>query len=115
MRSTSPAEDRAHFTRQDIRRRLGVGVMTAIALLVLAGSWISSRADDKVSLAFVILWLAVLALIVLLLILALADWSATRAYARRHRRQIFRESIESLRRHARESAATRPHRDEDKA
>jgi hypothetical protein len=102
-------EDLAHFSRQDIRRRLGVGVMSVIAVLALAGSRVSSRAGEKVNLLFLLLWLTVMALIVVLLILALADWSATRAYARRHRRQILRESLDPIRRQARsEVDATQP-------
>jgi hypothetical protein len=94
-------EDLLHFSRQDTRRRLGVGVLSTIALLVFADSRISTRAGDTAILVLVILWLVVLALIVLLLILALADLIATRSYARRHRRRIFRESINSIRRRSR--------------
>lgn len=104
--------DASHFSRQDVRRRLGVGVLATIALLVLVGSVISPRSGGQVNLLFVVLWLVVMALVVLLLILALADWSATRAYERRHRRQLFRQSLDEIRRDARESAARRGTRDE---
>ena len=40
-------EDITHFRHQDIRRRLGVGVMSAIALLVLAGSLVSVRGKTR--------------------------------------------------------------------
>jgi hypothetical protein len=108
-------EDLVHFARQDIRRRLGVGVMSVIAVLALAGSRVSSRAGEKVNVLFVLLWLAVMALIVVLLILAMADWSATRAYARRHRRQILRESLDPIRRQGRaDIEATEPGDAEDR-
>jgi hypothetical protein len=106
------AEDLVHYSRQDVRRRLGVGVLSVIAVLVLAGSRTSPRVEAKPNLVFLVLWLVVLALIVLLLILALADWSATRSYARRHRRQILRESFDAIRLAAREASTTSP-ADED--
>ncbi len=110
-----PEEDLAHFSRQDTRRRLGVGVLGTIALLVFADSRISTRAGDTANLTLVILWLVVLTLIVLLLLLALVDLTATRSYARRHRRRIFRESIDSIRRQARERGASNPPGGNDEA
>lgn len=95
----SPA-DELHFWHQDVRRRLGVGVLIAIAVLALAGSRIEPRAAGRANLVFVVLWLAVLTLIVVLLGLALADLLATRSYARRHRGEMLRESIEAIRQQA---------------
>jgi hypothetical protein len=89
--------DHAHFVRQDARRRLGVLVMLGIAVLVLVGSRAEARVQGRMNLFFLEIWVAVLALIMLLLVLALADWSATRNYARRHR-EILRESIAAIRR-----------------
>jgi hypothetical protein len=100
----SPADDR-HFRHQDLRRRLGVGVLLAIAVLALAGSRVEPRAAGRANVLFVALWFLVMTLILLLLGLALADLLATRAYALRHRRQMLRESIEALRRQARQAAA----------
>jgi len=102
----SPADHR-HFRHQDLRRRLGVGVLLAIALLALAGSRIQPQAPGKANVLFVALWLLVLTLILVLLGLALADLLATRAYSQRQRRQMLRESIDAVRRQARQ-AATRP-------
>ena len=99
----APADNR-HFRHQDLRRRLGVGVLLAIAALALAGSRIQPRAAGRSNVLFVALWLLVLTLILVLLGLALADLLATRAYARRHRRQMLRESIEAIRRQARQAA-----------
>jgi len=100
----SPADNR-HFWYQDMRRRLGVGVLLAIAVLALAGSRIQPRAAGRSNVLFVALWVLVLTLILVLLGLALADLLATRAYALRQRREMLRESIEAIRRQARQAAA----------
>jgi hypothetical protein len=103
----SPADQR-HFWHQDLRRRLGVGVLVAIAILALVGSRIDPGAAGKANLWFATLWFAVLSLIAVLLGLALADLLATGAYARRRRKEMLRESIEAIRRDAREAAARPP-------
>ncbi len=100
----SPADNR-HFWHQDIRRRLGVGVLLAIAVLALAGSRIDPQPADRANVRFVYLWLLVLTLIIVLLGLALADLLATRAYALRQRRQMLRESMEAIRHQTRQAAA----------
>ena len=107
----SPA-DFHHFWHQDLRRRLGVGVLLAIAVLVLAGSRIEPRAAGKANLLFVALWFVVLTLIMVLLGLAMADLLATAAYARRRRREMLRESLGAIRRDARLNS-TRPRGRED--
>ena len=98
--------DRSHFFRQDVRRGLGVGVLLVIALLVLVGSRVEARVQGKANLVFLQLWVAVLALILVLLTLALADWAATRTYARRHRKQLLRESLDAIRQEARKAYST---------
>jgi uncharacterized membrane protein len=100
----SPADD-LHFRHQDMRRRLGVGVLLAIAVLALAGSRIAPRAAGRANVLFVALWFLVLTLIIVLLGLALADLLATRAYAQRHRREMLRESIAAIRQQARQASA----------
>ena len=100
----SPADHR-HFTHQDLRRRLGVGVLFAIAVLALVGSRIEPQAAGKANLLFAGLWFVVLTLIIVLLGLALADLLATGAYARRRRKEMLRESIEAIRRDARRASA----------
>jgi len=99
----SPADLR-HFAHQDQRRRLGVGILLAIAFLALAGSRIDPKAAGKANLWFVALWFVVLTLIAVLLGTALADLLATGAYARRRRREMLRESIEDIRRDARQAS-----------
>jgi hypothetical protein len=96
--------DQVYYSRQDIRRGLGVAVMVIIAALVLLGSRLEPKVQGKFNLLFLQLWVGVLALIIVLLSLALADWTATHSFARRHRREILRESIEAIRREAREVA-----------
>jgi hypothetical protein len=124
--STSEA-DRNHFSRQDLRRGLGVAALLLLALGILVGSRLEPRvridrheariegdqpapADEpakrppasRANLRFVGLWVGVIALIPILLTLALLDLLATRRYAERHRRTLARERIELLRelRHA---------------
>jgi len=100
----SPA-DNVHVWHQDMRRRLGMGVLLAIAVLAPAGSGIEPRATGRANVLFLALWFLVLTLIIVLLRLALADLLATRAYARRHRGEMLRESIEAIRQQARQAAA----------
>ena len=95
--------DRRHFWRQDTRRNLGVAVLFGIAILVVVGTNMWPMAQGGANVLFVQIWVAVLVLVVVLLTLALADWSATRAYARRHRREILREAREAIRREARQA------------
>jgi len=73
----SPADD-LHFSHQDMRRRLDVGVLLTIAVPTLAGSRIEPRAAGGANVPFVALWFLVLTLIMVLLGLALADLLATR-------------------------------------
>ena len=96
----SPA-DQLHYGRQDTRRWAGVGTLLAIAVLALAGSRIQPGPAGRPNLVFLALWFVVLALIMVLLGLALADLLATRSFARCHRKQLIRESIEAIRQEAR--------------
>ena len=91
------AIDRGHFVRQDIRRGLGVAVMLFLALGLYLGSRIPFRVADRPNATFVEVWLAIVALLVMLLVLALFDWVATRLYARRQRRSMARERHRLLR------------------
>ncbi len=101
----SSSEDAGYFRRQDVRRWLGVGVMLSLALVVFVGSWVEPRIDGKGNPRFVVVWLVVLILIVVMLVLALLDWLATRIYARRHRRAMFRREIEELRQQLHQAAS----------
>ena len=99
--------DETHFARQDIRRVLGVAIMLVIVAILLVSSRLEPRINGKANLVFAELWVVVLALIVVLLMLALIDWLATRRYAARHRRAMIRESVEAIRHDASRAAASR--------
>jgi len=86
-----------YYTRQDIRRWLGVFLMTVIALGLGVGVRIPHILRGRTNPLFVQVWLGVFLLIFALLLLALLDWYATRRYAYRHRREILRERDETLR------------------
>jgi hypothetical protein len=90
--------DHDHFARQDRRRWAGVAALAAIALLALAASRTPVRDQGRGNVLFVVVWVVVMGLLVVLLILAMTDWMATRRYARRQRKQLFRDSIEQVRR-----------------
>jgi len=91
-------EDEVYFRRQDVRRWAGVAVMLALALDVFGGSWVEPRVAGKGNPWFGVVWLVVLSLIVVMLGLAFLDLLATRKYARRHRRALFMNEIEEVRR-----------------
>jgi hypothetical protein len=111
--------DRTYFSRQDLRRGLGVAIMLILAL----GIWIGARMEPliagKANMTFVQVWLVVIVLILVLLVVAMLDWLATRLYARRLRRSIARERIELLREVFGKSASThedpisQPEQDDD--
>ena len=55
---------------------------------MLAGSWFDPKANRW---AFLATWLAVGGFVCVLLVLAMFDWAANRAYARRHLRLLADE------------------------
>lgn len=90
-------EDAAHFARQEVRRWTVAGVMFLLAFWVFVGSRLDPRdAAGRPNPRYVQAWLGVSLLVVVLLMLAAADWLATRRYARRHRSAIVREGLEIL-------------------
>lgn len=101
-------DDRIHFRRQDVRRWIVAGALTLLAVGIHFGSRLPYKRNGRPNLAFVEVWLAVFALIFFLIGLALADWLATRAYARRHRTAIVREGMEILREEMRLRAGRPP-------
>ncbi len=88
--------DRAHFRGQDVRRAFVAGAMALLASGIFVGSRMPYKVNGRPNLAFLEIWLAILALILILIGLALVDWFATRAYARRHRSEIVREGMEII-------------------
>jgi len=95
------AEDAGHFADQDRRRYLGLIILCLLAIGVVVGSGMPARLGNRANPPFVAIWLAVFALISILLTLALSDWIALRRYARRQRREIHRERLEILQDEAR--------------
>lgn len=91
-RSTTLGEDDArHFARQDIRRFLGTALMAILAAGIAFGSRLGPIRDRAEARFFARTWVAIAVLCAALLGLALADWLATHAYARRHRRALADE------------------------
>jgi signal transduction histidine kinase len=99
--------DRRYFVRQDARRGLGAAVMLVIAVGLYFGSRIPPKVAGRANLAFVEVWLAIIALIIVMLLLAFVDWVATRIYARRQSRSMARERLQILRETLRQSRGQR--------
>jgi membrane-bound metal-dependent hydrolase YbcI (DUF457 family) len=94
-------EDHAYFRAKDARRFSGSLLMTLIAVGMIAGLVLNPRRDPATRDAWAVTWIVVLVLVGLLMVLAVWDWMALRAYAWRHRRLLDRERstvIDSLRR-----------------
>jgi hypothetical protein len=91
-REAAPSRaDTEYYARQDVRRRRGILLMALIGLACSVGFWINPRAGrDEARLVFAT-WVVIGALLVIMLGLALLDWAATFAYARRQRRQLAQE------------------------
>jgi hypothetical protein len=113
--------DRKHFFLEDLRRGLGIVLMTFLAFGVYVGSRLPTfvveprdpRLGEPATTAagaiiraalethpnrlFLAVWMAVFGSTVLLLGLALIDWISTRRYAQRHRREMDRKRLEILR------------------
>lgn len=96
-RGPGQPDDAAHFARQNVRR----GFVAVVLLLLAAGVFLGSRMEPhlkgKPNLRYLQTWLGVCGLILLVLLLALRDWFATRSYALRKRSAIVREGLEILR------------------
>jgi hypothetical protein len=90
-------EDPIYFARQDVRRWVVVGVLLLLAGGVFAGSRMEPRLPAGPNPNFIETWIGVFILVIVLLVLAMVDWLATRSYATRHRRAIVREGLEILR------------------
>jgi hypothetical protein len=99
--------DGAFHGRQAVRRWIGVAVMGTLAALVSLGSWVEPRVEGKGNPAFVALWMAIMALIAVVLGVALWDSVATWLYARDRRREMVRDHVDELRRHMRSAADAR--------
>jgi len=81
-------DDAHYFARRNQRRNLGTSILGLIGAGMFAGSLFDPRANRW---AFLITWLAIGGLVCVLLVLAMFDWTANRAYARRHIRLLAAE------------------------
>jgi cytochrome c biogenesis factor len=112
-RRSGPAlstEDAAHYRSQDRRRTLGLVILTFSAIGVVVGTLVPVGGKNNPNLVFIFVWLGVIVSLVALLLLALRDWAANAAYARRHLAILLRERrelVEELRGKIREHQAAR--------
>ncbi len=83
--------DAPYFARQDRRRFLGTALMGLLAVGIAVGTNLGPIADRAQARFFARTWVAVGVLCVALLVLAMRDWQATHAFARRHRRALAAE------------------------
>jgi hypothetical protein len=91
-RHLAPIDD-GHFARQDIRRLFGTIILTLIAVAVGLGGQVPDRVNGRANPRFVSLWAGIAGMMVVLLVLALIDWIATRMYALRQRRKLTDEGL----------------------
>jgi hypothetical protein len=83
-----PPADARYFGHKDIRRLAGSLVMLLMAGAMGAGLWLDPRAGQTERRLWAAAWLAVMALVWILLGLGLWDWLALRRYAYRARHRL---------------------------
>ncbi len=81
-------DDADYFARRNQRRNLGTSILGLIGAGMFAGSLFDPQSNRW---AFLITWLAIGGLVCVLLVLAMIDWAANRAYAMRHLRHLAAE------------------------
>lgn len=86
-----PEFDADFLRKQDRRRFLGSTVMFLIAGAMAYGMSIDFRANRQQAKLFIGVWIGAILLVFFMLALALADWLATRKYARHHLRRLREE------------------------
>jgi len=97
--------DADYFARQDVRRWLGSVVMVLLAAGIGFGTRINPRANPAARRLFGWVWMGVIVLLLIWLILALLDWRAITAYARRHRQALAHERFAAFEEERRKQAA----------
>ena len=99
-------EDVLHFRRQDLRRTIVAAIMGILAAGIFVGSRMETRVEGGPNLLFVETWIVIFCLILVLLLLAMIDWVATRRYAIRQRAAAIQEGLEILKAESRARAAS---------
>jgi uncharacterized membrane protein YbhN (UPF0104 family) len=89
-------EDVRYLAGHDRRRFLVAVILAAIGLAMMASTAINPRSGPSAARLWGWTWVGVLALAVSLLVLALVDWVATRAYARIRRLELIEEHRDLL-------------------
>jgi uncharacterized membrane protein YfcA len=88
--------DSHHYARQDFRRGVAGAVMVLLALGIAVGAQLGHKVAGEANSWFLEVWFIVFVLVLVLLGLAMADWIATRRYARRQHRAMAREQFQLL-------------------
>lgn len=97
MRGDEMSEaDRIHFSRQDMRRNVGLAILFVLAQGIAISPRVDQRVGGRPNIVFLLMWLAIFVLLLVLLLLAFLDLAATRLYAKRHRDAILRERTDLL-------------------
>ena len=91
-----PVAEARYFARQDLRRWIGTVLMAALALGMIIASRLGPPRDRPAARLLVRTWIGICGLVVAVLTLALLDWVATTAYARRHRQELTRRHFAGL-------------------
>lgn len=91
-----PAADARHFARQDLRRWTGTALMAALAVGMAITTRLGPPRDRPAARRLARTWVGLCVLVIAVLALALLDWIATAAYARRHRRTLARNHLAAL-------------------
>ncbi len=80
--------DQDHFRRKDWRRFFGTTILGLIGVGMVVGSLLDFRASKAAGQRFLAVWVGIAVLVCVSLVLAMIDWTATRDYALRHRREL---------------------------
>jgi membrane protein implicated in regulation of membrane protease activity len=100
-------EDERYFSRQAVRRWVVSATMVLLAIGLYAGSRMAPMVGGRPNVLFVQTWLWVIILLGVLVLVAMAEWVATRRYSMRQRKALLREGLELIRDEMRIRAALR--------
>lgn len=89
------ADDLRYFSRRDVRRAIGNVILGVIGIGMIVGSLLNPRVPAH-QIPFLWVWLSIGVLALVLIVLALLDWSANLRYAARHRRLLIEERLKLI-------------------